>query len=452
MIAEGAISAFALTEPGVGSDPARMTTTAELNEAGTHWVINGKKLWCTNGPIADVLVVMARTPSKMVNGREIPQITAFIVEKAFGGIEVEHRCDFMGIRGIQNGVLSFTDVPVPVDNVVLGEGRGLKLALQTLNTGRLTLPAAGTGVAKQCLRVARKWGMEREQWGMSIGRHEAGASKIAEIAATTFAMEAVWRLTSHWADRDDIDIRIEAAMAKLFCSEACWRVTDLTVALRGGRGYERGPSLRARGEHDWPVERWLRDARINTIIEGTSDIMRLFLAREAMDPHLKVAADLLKKSTSIGTKMTAGIKLAAFYSTWYPQQWVNGSMFHAHMDMGPLAEHIRYVERTSHKLARTMFHYMGMYQDRLERKQLLLAHLMEIGTELFVQSATCSFALSLPHELEPMHLADSFCRQSQLRVRSHFESLSHNSWDSDNRLAKEVLDGACEWLEDGIVD
>lgn len=451
MIAEGAVSAFALTEPGVGSDPARMQTYAELSEDGSHWILNGEKLWCTNGPIADLLVVMARTPAKVVNGRERTQISAFIVEKDFGGIEMVHRCDFMGLRGIHNGLLRFHDVKVPRDNLILGEGKGLKLALQTLNTGRLTVPAACTGVAKQCLQVARRWGLEREQWGLNIGRHEAGAAKIAEIAATTFAMEAVWRLTSQWADRDDVDIRMEAAMAKLFSSEACWRISDLTVALRGGRGYEKGPSLRARGEHPWPVERWLRDSRINTIIEGTTDIMRLFLAREAMDPHLQVAKDLLKREGSLSTKLSAGMKLAGFYSTWYPHQWINGSLWHGHVDMGPLAEHMRYAERTAHKLARSIFHAMGQYQDRLERKQRLLAHLMEIGTELFVQCASCSFALSLPHELEPIHLADAFCRQSQERIRQHFDALHHNTWDTDQRLARAVLEDRCTWLEEGTV-
>ncbi len=447
---EGWISAFALTEPNVGSDPAQMSTTAVPSEDGSHWIINGEKLWCTNGPIADVLVVMAKTPAKIVNGRERQQITAFIVEKSFGGIETKHRCDFMGIRGIQNGLLQFTNVKVPTENIIGGLGRGLKLALSTLNFGRLTLPAACAGVGKQCLHIARRWGNERVQWGLPIGKHEAGSQKLAYIAANTFAMEAVTMLTSHWADRGDVDIRIEAAMAKLFCSVTAERVVDQTMQLRGGRGYERATSLEARGELPFPVERMYRDIRINSIIEGTSEIMRLFLAREAMDPHLKVAADILKRHSSLGTKLRGSMKLATFYSTWYPSQWINDSIWSLHEDMGPLAEHYRFCHKTAHKLARTIFHYMGLYQDKLERKQMILGHLMDIGTELFAMTATCSYALTMPRDMSPIRLADCFCHQAILRIEQHFHDLSTNNDANNNDIAKEVLTGSFDWLEEGV--
>jgi alkylation response protein AidB-like acyl-CoA dehydrogenase len=453
---EGKISAFALTEPEVGSDPGKMETTATLTDDGQYYLLNGVKLWCTNGLIADVLVVMAATKAKkMSNGQQIKQITAFIVEKEMPGIEIKHRCDFMGIRGIQNGVIKFTNVKVPVENIILGKGKGLKLALATLNTGRLTLPAAATGMSKYCLAVAREWGNDRVQWGLPIGKHEAGSKKIAFIAASTFAMEAVTYLTSHMADDPKLDIRIEAAMAKLFCSELAWKVIDETMQFRGGRGYEKASSLKARGEKAYPIERMMRDTRINRIIEGTTDIMKLFLAREAMDPHLKVAAEILKKNVSMEKKLHAGVKLAAFYGKWYPTQWLNSSLWASHTDLGELSKHFSYVETTSHKLARTIFHYMGLYQDRLERKQNILGTLMEIGTELFAMATTCSYAKFKmdddPTDTTPKYLADLFCLNAKRKISRLFDDLTDNDNEKENKLAKSVLKGDLKWLEEGII-
>jgi alkylation response protein AidB-like acyl-CoA dehydrogenase len=310
--AKGEVSAFALTEPEVGSDPARMSTTATPTEDGKHFLINGTKLWCTNGVIAGTLVVMAQTPSIVKNGREKKQITAFIVEKTMPGFEVVHRCRFMGLNGIQNALLKFTNVKVPRENIILGEGQGLKLALVTLNAGRLSLPAGAVGGVRQCLKVQRYWGNERKQWGAPVGRHEAGAAKIASTAATLFGMEAITWMAGTWVDRKSHDIRIEAAMAKIFCSEQGHRIIEATVQFRGGRGYERATSLRARGELPFPAERALRDSRINMIVEGTSEILRLFVAREALDQHLKIAGDVLNPRLGIGRRLAALVKAGAF--------------------------------------------------------------------------------------------------------------------------------------------
>lgn len=449
-LAQGALSAFALTEADVGSDPARMTTTAVRSADGTHYLLNGLKQWATNGPIAELMVVMAQTAPH--NGR--PQITAFIVEGDSPGVEVVHRCDFMGLRAIQNGLIRFTDVKVPADNVLWGEGLGLKLALKTLNTGRLTLPAACVGLGKQCLAIAREWGGSRVQWGLPVGRHEAGRDKIAYIAATTFAMEAVTWLTSDWADQGR-DIRIEAAMAKLFCSEAAWRIVDRTMQLRGGRGYERAASLKARGERPYPVERLMRDCRINTIIEGTSEIMRLFLAREALDPHLRLAGDLLRPGTGLWRKASTALRAAAFYARWYPARLLGRMLPGRHRSFGALSRHLRFADRASDRLAAGMFAAMLRHGPGLERRQLLLGNLMDVGTELFAMTAACARARSLPRGEggagDPMRLADVFCRQARQRINERFRAAARGGGRAANALAGRVLDGEFTWMEEGII-
>jgi alkylation response protein AidB-like acyl-CoA dehydrogenase len=454
--AEGAISAFALTEPEVGSDPAKMTTTATLTEDGKHYLINGLKLWCTNGPVADILIVMAQTPPKVVNGRERKQITAFIVEKAFGGIEVVHRCEFMGLKGIQNGLLKFNNVKVPKENIVLGEGKGLKIALTTLNTGRLTMPAGATGGSKWCLKVAREWANERVQWGNAIGKHEAVAHKISTMAATIFAMDAVTYIASKMADDENYDIRLEAAMAKLCCTEASWRIIDGTIQIRGGRGYETGPSLRARGEKGHAVERMLRDARINTIIEGTSQIMRLFIAREAMDTHVRHIMPLMAKKSSPKEKLSHLVKAIKFYSLWYPKQFLPGSQLPSDTDIPvELKSHMKFIGRQSKKLARNLFHAMGLYQQKLETKQHLMARLVNVGTDLFAMSATCSKAISMlkanPNDRGPAKLADLFCVQSRGRINKQFKHLFLNRDKDSYDLAQEILDDKYAWLENDII-
>src|SRR5215212_9036371 len=237
-LAAGEVSAFLLTEPDVGSDPARLGTIAEPVEGGYR--LNGVKLWATNGTVATLLVVMARVPDR--------GITAFVVEGDVPGITVERRNEFLGLRGLENSVTRFHDVFVPEENVIGGLGKGLKIALTTLNTGRLSLPAMCVGAGKWSVNIAREWSAERVQWGRPVGQHEAVAKKIAFMAATTYAMESMLDLSCLIADDDRNDIRIEAALVKLFASEMAWQVADELIQIRGGRGFEKADSLTARGE------------------------------------------------------------------------------------------------------------------------------------------------------------------------------------------------------------
>jgi alkylation response protein AidB-like acyl-CoA dehydrogenase len=454
--AAGAVSAFALTEPDVGSDPAKMTTTAEPVDGGEFWLINGVKLWCTNGLVADYIVVMARTPDIEVNGKPRKQITAFVVDTKTPGFSVEHRCRFMGIRAIQNGLIRFNNVKVPKKNILLGLGKGLKLALMTLNTGRLTLPAASGGSAKRCLAIARRWAAKRVQWGGPIAEHDAIAQKIAQMTAATFAMESVTWYASALADRGGADIRIEAAMAKLFCSEWAWKIVDETLQIRGGRGYETEKSLRERGEDAWPVERMLRDNRINLIIEGASEIMRLFIAREALDPHLRTAGLLVnpKAARGAGELLKAALKAGLFYAAWYPARCLPRNLPFRYLDYGSLGRHMTWVSQQSNRLARNLFHLMLLHGPALERRQVLLGRVVDIGVELFAVACACSRARHLAEKEgkpEAMELADAYARLARRRVAALFKGLWSNDDRHGYRLSQAVVAGRYAWLEDGAM-
>jgi len=454
-VAGGEISAFALTEVQAGSDPATLILKAEPSEDGSEFILNGEKLWCTNGVKAGVLVVMARTPSKMVGGKERKQITAFIVDVDTPGLEIAYRCRFMGLRALYNAVVRFTDVRVPRENVIFKEGAGLKVALTTLNTGRLTLPAACVGVSKRLLEICRKWAGERIQWGVPIGKHAAIAGKIAEMAGNVFAMEAMTFLTSSLLDSKTGDLRIETAMCKMWATETTWRIADEAMQVRGGRGYETAASLAGRGEPPIAVERFLRDCRVNTIFEGSSEIMRLFIAREALDPHLKVGGGIFNTQLPMSDRAKAVLSSGKFYAGWYPRQWLRKGAGNVDNLHEVLLGHVNYAARTSKRLARGLFHAMARFGPKLDREQLLLSRFVGVATELFAISATCSYAQCLLGQGKPadeiLSIANYFCRSARMRIDHHFAGTARNADKRGYDLVQDLLAGKHELLRDGMV-
>ncbi|HRJ07051.1 MAG TPA: acyl-CoA dehydrogenase family protein [Prosthecobacter sp.] len=441
--AKGEISAFALTEKDVGSDPARMTTTAVPD--GDDFIINGEKLWCTNSLKAGLIVVMARTPTP-----EKPHATsAFIVETSWPGVEILHRCRFMGLRALYNGVVRFKDVRVPRENILGGEGRGLKVALTTLNTGRITLPAACAGLARRCLEISSTWAAERVQWGQPVGRHAAISEKLARMTADTFAMESVVHYVSALVDRDKhADVRLEAALAKLWGSEHAWQIVDDTMQIRGGRGYETADSLRARGERPDPVERLFRDCRINTIFEGSSEIMRLFIAREALDPHLKIGASAVNTTLPLKTRARAAMKAGLFYARWYPSLWLPQGPGDAADSLHPaLRGDLAEIHRQSRRLARALFHAMVLNGPALERRQVLLGRLVDIGAELFVWSATLARAESLITDSaltsddvdRLLRKVRYFGKLTRQRIREHHSAMRSGLEKDAVKLARDIV-------------
>jgi hypothetical protein len=454
-VARHEISAFALTEWNAGSDPANMSLRADPSEDGSAFILNGEKLWCTNLIKAGVLVVMAKTAPKIVNGKERKQITAFIVDVDSPGLEITYRCRFMGLRALYNGIVKFTNVRVPRENMIAKEGQGLKVALTTLNTGRLTIPAACVGLSKRLLEISRKWASERIQWGVPIGQHSAIAGKIAEMAGNTFAMEAMTFHTSGLVDRKAGDLRIETAMCKMWSTETTWKISDDAMQVRGGRGYETAQSLAGRGEEAIPVERFLRDCRINTIFEGSSEIMRLFIAREALDPHLKVGGAIFNTTLPMSERLKAVFTSGKFYAGWYPRQWFSsgaGKIDNLHRD---LQKHVDYSARTSKKLARGLFHAMARFGPKLDREQLLLSRFVGIATELFAISTTCSFAqYKIDHGEsadEVLSVANYFCKSARARIDGYFAGARRNVDKRGYQLTQELLAGKHATLREGIV-
>jgi hypothetical protein len=385
-------------------------------------------------------------------------ITAFIVPCDTPGMSVTHRNSFMGLRGIENSVTVFDNVVVPASNVVGKEGIGLKIALTTLNTGRLSLPAICASVSKYCLKIAREWGNERVQWGLPVGQHDAVAQKIAFIAGTSFGIEAMLDVSSRLADEKRNDIRIEAALAKLYGSEMCWQVVDELIQVRGGRGYETAESLKARGEKPVPAEQLLRDMRINRIFEGSTEIMHLLIAREAVDQHLQIAGDIIEPDVPLPEKAKTAAKAGGFYARWLPKLATGkGTVPTSYAEFGPLAEHLRFAERNCRKLARSTFYGMGRWQGGLEKKQTFLGRIVDIGAELYAIASACVYAQTLSKEdaanaAQYVELADLFCSQARRRIDRLFHDLWFNDDSENYSAARKILDGRYTAFERDLLD
>jgi hypothetical protein len=279
------------------------------------------------------------------------------------------------------------------------------------------------------------------------------------MAATAFALDAMQELTALMNDQGRNDIRIESAIAKLYATEMSYKVLDELVQVRGGRGYETAESLKARGERAVPAEQALRDSRINRIFEGSTEVMRLLLAREATDQHLSVAGDIIDPEADLKAKAKAAGQAARFYSTWLPKLAAGeGTTPSGFSEYGRLAKHLRFVERRSRKLARSTFYGMSRWQGRLEYQQAFLGRIVDIGAELFAMSAAVMKAEQIRTKqggargAEAVELADVFCRQASLRVDRLFDGLWRNTDAVDTKVSADLLSGKYTWLDEGIVD
>ncbi len=452
-LARGALSAFALTEPSVGSDPAMMKTLATPSADGASYRLNGEKLWCTNGPSAELMLVVALAPPRKGSGQDKPQPTAFLVETSQPGFEVRHISSLMGIRGVSTGLLRFRNFEVPASNMVGELGQGLKIAMTTLNTARLTLPAALGALGKLSVHYARDWCRKRVQWGVPIGRHQAVAVRTAHMAACAFAMDSISTQVNAMVDKGGADFRVESAMAKYYCCENAWRICDGLVQVRGGRGVETAESLASLGEDPVPAERMLRDALVARLLGGTSDIMRLFIAREVMDIHVKRFAPIVEAGKNHGPLFW---EAARYYAKWYAKQWIpafapGGAR---HLSRRNRA-HLRFIAHTSRRLSRALFHTMLRYRQRLEHEQVAIRALVDIGAQLFAMSSVLSRTEHLAAKgavdvRALQELADLFCTEARTQVAQSFSLLHHRKTELAHAVAESFLSGSYAWLSSDI--
>ena len=453
--AKGAVTAFLLTEPDVGSDPARLDSTAVPSEDGSSYTLDGVKLWTTNGVVAELVVVMAQVPPH-AGGKG--GITAFVVETDSEGITVENRNQFMGLKGLENGVTRFHNVQVPVENRIGREGEGLKIALTTLNTGRLVDPGE--------LRRRRPSGPEDRPRVVV----RAGAVGPAGRRARRRGGEDLVHRRDHVRPRGGAGPVRPAGRRRQQGHPDRGRARQALVqrdGLEGGRRAgpdSRRPRLRD-GRLDGrtrraavPAEQILRDLRINRIFEGSTEIMHLLIAREAVDAHLQAAGALADKDAS-GKRQGQGrgqgerLLREVVAPSWSAARAPCPTSY---AEFGALATHLRFVERSVRKLARQTFYGMSRWQAKLEYRQSFLGRIVDIGAELFAMAAVCSRAAMLRDD-DPTRAPRHSARRRVLpAVAAPGGGAVRPAVDQHRRhrqgASPAVLTGDYAWLEAGVID
>ena len=469
-VAREDISAFALTEPLTGSDAANIQTRAVLDPSGTHFVVNGEKLWCTNGSIARYITLIARVPAKQVVRGGVPmwvpvregqdfddQVhTAFILDMQTAGVTVRERCQFEGCRGIENAWMTFQDVPIPVENVIGEIGRGLKYALTILNIGRaISIPAICLGMAKQAWQPTLDRANTRITFQKPLAARQTQLMRLGRMAADLFAMEALASLVWHMADQKQYDIRIEAAITKIFCSEKTIRFVRDAQIIFGGMGYETADSKRARGEPAFNIEQLVRDAEMYRIGEGATDVLRPFVAREALNPHLERASAYVSGSAKRRRQRAEFLKLVRYYLPWYGHQWVRKALpAHPVLQQPKVRHRLRYVEQASRRLARAMFYAMALYREKLRDDQGRQNRIEAVGSDLLTIAATALHAETsqrMHGDQTGWELADELFRAATTRITRNISGLIHNDDVAMTALGQRAVAGGYSFLHAGVI-
>jgi alkylation response protein AidB-like acyl-CoA dehydrogenase len=470
IVAREAVSAFALTEPMTGSDAANINTEAVLDANGDY-LVNGEKLWCTNAPIARYATLIARVPARREQhqgrtlwvpvpggkGAEESVHTAFVLDMQSSGVLIRQRCQFEGCRGIENGHITLRDVHLSASSLIGEVGRGLKYALTILNVGRaVSIPAICLGMAKQAWQPTVDRANGRITFQRPLAERQTQQLRVGRMAAQLLAMEvlasAVWRM----ADEHRYDVRIEAAIAKIFCSETTIQFLKDAQTIFGGMGYETADSKRVRGEPAFGIEQLVRDAEMYRIGEGATDILRPFVAREALNLHLERARTYFDHKMPLGRWLMETGRLLAFYAPWYVRQWIAGRLPSQPPFGHPTVRtHLRFVERASRKLSRAVWYALLRQRQAFQEDQGRQNRIETAGQDLLLIALTCLYAEESERTegKSPIwHLAEEVIRQARLRVKAHIRGILRNQ---DNRTAivgTQALSGAYPSLSNGIIE
>lgn len=470
IVAREAVSAFALTEPMTGSDAANVQTEAVLDPTGTEFVVNGEKLWCTNGPIARYVTLIARVPARRVErqgatiwvpvpggqGAEDRVHSAFILDMASPGVTVRQRCQFEGCRGIENAHMTLQNVRIPADQVIGELGKGLKYALTILNVGRgISIPAICLGMAKQAWQPTLDRAVTRRTFQKPLAERQTQQMRVGDMAAHLFAMEAVSMLVWHLADQHRYDIRIEAAVAKIFCSEHTIRFVRDAQTIFGGMGYETAESKQRRGEPGFGVEQLVRDAEMYRIGEGATDILRPFVVREALSRHVDRSHPFFAEDATLLGRLRHAMKLAWFYIPWYGRQWRRRGIPARRELMHPrVARILRDVERTSRRLARAILYAMVRFRAGFRDEQRVQTHIEAIGEDLLALVAAALYAERqgrLAGHATVWDLVDTFHVGARERIEGHFRSLRSRTGLLAAHAGTKALTGHYTLLSEGII-
>lgn len=429
LISARKLAAFALTEPQAGSDASNVQTMAIPTSDGKGYVLNGEKRYITNGGIAQVLTVMARTP---VEGSEETKVTAFLVTPDMDGFEVvEERMPKVGIRGTATARLAFRDMFVPKENILGPLGKGLRVALTVLDFGRTTFGASCTGVAKACVEASAKYAKERMQFKQKLAEFELVKKKIAFMAAHAFAMEATTQQCAAFIDSGSDDYMLETAMLKVWSTDALWKIVNDTLQIYGGKGYFT----------DQPYERWMRDARINMIGEGANEVLKSFIAMVGIKP---VADQLLGVKQAWENKSIG--KLLGFFGKQIKERMITPSV---PVKNYPLKSQAKQLGRSIRDFRKALLAQLFKHREDILFRQYVQERLSDVACELYASACTISrvdhlMTLAGTNGTADIHrdiqVGRYYLQHSEHRIRQSLAALKENEDEETTRTADAILE------------